>query len=349
MQGLTNIVASVWTYRSIRVCLGIIFVWAGVAKLLDLEAFAHVISAYELVPEKFLASVAIGLPVLELIAGFGLIFDVRGSLSIVLGLLLMFAFVLWFGILNDLDIDCGCYSARELKEHGALRSALYRDLGMIAGALYLFGWRWAYTSFPRASIPLKLATTNRVKGGNNTMCKRKALFVLLMCSMLTLGLATNGLCFGKKELDTEKIAVNLVREVERGGYKIVTTNELKAWIDDKKDMVVVDTMPYEASYKKGHVPGAVQFLFPIPEMPDWKTAETGGKTEEDFLKLLGPDKNKVIVIYCGFVKCTRSHNGAMWAVKLGYTNVNRYPGGIKAWKEAKYPAEKANEITLFGK
>jgi hypothetical protein len=24
-----------------------------------------------------------------------------------------------------------------------------------------------------------------------------------------------------------------------------------------------------------------------------------------------------VVIYCGFVKCTRSHNGAAWAVKLG--------------------------------
>jgi thiosulfate/3-mercaptopyruvate sulfurtransferase len=48
-------------------------------------------------------------------------------------------------------------------------------------------------------------------------------------------------------------------------------------------------------------------------------------------------KDKTIVIYCGFVKCTRSHNGAAWAVKLGYTNVYRYPGGIFAWKGADYP------------
>ncbi|NTV43161.1 MAG: rhodanese-like domain-containing protein, partial [Syntrophobacteraceae bacterium] len=42
-----------------------------------------------------------------------------------------------------------------------------------------------------------------------------------------------------------------------------------------------------------------------------------------------------------FTKCGRSHNGAMWAKKLGYTNVYRYPGGIKAWMEADYPVEKA--------
>jgi thiosulfate/3-mercaptopyruvate sulfurtransferase len=98
----------------------------------------------------------------------------------------------------------------------------------------------------------------------------------------------------------------------------------------------VDTMPYEDSYKKNHIPGAKQFLFPIPDMNEWKNEETGGKSQEDFATLLGPDKNKKIVVYCGFVKCTRSHNGAMWARKLGYANVYRHPGGIFAWKGAEY-------------
>jgi rhodanese-related sulfurtransferase len=168
------------------------------------------------------------------------------------------------------------------------------------------------------------------------MCIRKAFFVFFMCTVLTFVLASSGLCFGKKELETEAIAVKLARELQRGGYKIVKTNELKDWIDQKKEMVIVDTMPYEASYKKNHVPGAVQFLFPVPEMTEWKTSETDGKTKEDFGTLLGKDKNRLIVIYCGFTKCGRSH----WAVKLGYTNVYRYPGGIKAWKEAEYPVEK---------
>jgi rhodanese-related sulfurtransferase len=107
-------------------------------------------------------------------------------------------------------------------------------------------------------------------------------------------------------------------------------------------MVIVDTMPYEDSYKKMHVPGAVQFLFPIPDMNTWDSQQTDGKTQEDFLQMLGDDKTQIIVIYCGFVKCTRSHNGAAWAVKLGYTNVYRYSGGIFAWKGANYPLEKVD-------
>lgn len=143
----------------------------------------------------------------------------------------------------------------------------------------------------------------------------------------------------EKEVEKEAGAVKLVREVQRGGYDLVTTEELKKWMDNGKQMIIVDTMPYEASYKKNHVPGAEQFLFPIPDMKEWDTNETAGKTQKDFVKLLGPDKEKPIVIYCGFVKCTRSHNGAAWAVKLGYKNVYRYSGGIFAWKGAKYPIE----------
>ncbi len=143
----------------------------------------------------------------------------------------------------------------------------------------------------------------------------------------------------EEEVDKEALSVKLAREAVKGGYPLMTVAELKAAMDAKKPMLIVDTMPYEASYKKEHVPGAVAFEFPIEPMPEWDAAKTGGKTVKDFEALLGPDKNRALVFYCGFVKCTRSDNGALWAKKLGYTNVVRFPGGIYAWKGAGYPAE----------
>lgn len=170
----------------------------------------------------------------------------------------------------------------------------------------------------------------------------KKTFTFIVLGLLVIGLSSPVMAKNKfgKELEKEQGAVKLVREVQRGGYDVITTEELKQWIDSGKEMLIIDTMPYDASYKKAHVPGAVQFQFPIPEMQNWDTQETDGKTQEDFETLLGPDKNKTIIIYCGFVKCTRSHNGAAWAVRLGYKNVYRYSGGIFAWKGAKYPMEK---------
>lgn len=159
-----------------------------------------------------------------------------------------------------------------------------------------------------------------------------ALMLVLFCGAASADKFTD-------EAEKEQGAVKLVREVQAGGYDLVTAPELKKLIDEGKDMLIVDTMPLEESYKKMHVPGAKQFLFPIPDMKEWDAKETGGKTQEDYVALLGPDKDKTIVVYCGFVKCTRSHNGAAWAKKLGYKNVLRFPGGIFAWKGADYPVE----------
>ena len=171
----------------------------------------------------------------------------------------------------------------------------------------------------------------------------KSVFSLIVVGLLVMSLTSPCLAKNKfeKEVEKEQEAVKLVREVQQGGYDVITAKELKDLIDSGKDILIIDTMPYDASYKKMHVPGAEQFLFPIPEMNAWDIQETDGKTIDDFKALLGPDMSKTIVIYCGFVKCTRSHNGAMWATKLGYKNVLRFPGGIFAWKGAEYPVEKA--------
>jgi len=161
---------------------------------------------------------------------------------------------------------------------------------------------------------------------------------ILITAVMVVFAASSAFGFGsskfKDEVEKETEAVKLVREVLRGGYDVMTTEELSAVLKAGEDVLIIDTMPYEASFKKGHVPNAKQFLFPIPDMLEWDSKETDGKSQEDYLQLLGPDKAKKIIVYCGFVKCTRSHNGALWAKKLGYTNVYRYPGGIFAWRGA---------------
>jgi rhodanese-related sulfurtransferase len=157
-------------------------------------------------------------------------------------------------------------------------------------------------------------------------------------AIVALALVGCGQSWSGKELELEKNSVTLAKETERGGYKLITTPELKAWIDQKKPMLIIDTMPLEESYKKNHVPGAVQYEFPIPEVKEMDDA-----ARAKFEKFLGPDKDKTLVFYCGFVKCTRSHNGAMWAMKLGYKNVYRHPGGIKAWMETDYPVAKGDK------
>jgi rhodanese-related sulfurtransferase len=46
-----------------------------------------------------------------------------------------------------------------------------------------------------------------------------------------------------------------------------------------------------------------------------------------------PDKTKPIIFYCGDWACKRSQGACTAALKLGYTKVYRYQGGIVEWKD----------------
>ncbi len=132
-----NIVFSNWIYRVVRFVLGTVFIWSGASKIMDINAFAELISMYELVPEVLLVPTAVGLPVVEAVAGIGLIKDDKYCLWLITGMLLLFTGVLWFGILKGLEIDCGCFSTSEKATHKTLWNAFYRDIFFIIFSIYL--------------------------------------------------------------------------------------------------------------------------------------------------------------------------------------------------------------------
>jgi uncharacterized membrane protein YphA (DoxX/SURF4 family) len=129
-----------WLYHFLRLGLACIFIYAGFIKLLDPRAFAHAIAQYDLIPEGLLPLVAVGLPTLELLAGVGLIFEVRGSLTIIAVLLLIFLVILGYAVWHNLDIDCGCFTADDLAGQEGVKTAFCRDLIMIGATLWLY-WR----------------------------------------------------------------------------------------------------------------------------------------------------------------------------------------------------------------
>lgn len=132
-----------WIYKLSRWSIGLIFIYAGIIKLLDPMTFAVLIDAYGIVPEILLMPLAIMLPALELAAGIGILFDTEKSLSIISGLLLLFIAILGYGIWMGLDVDCGCFGPEdpEAKAFHGLRTTLYRDMVMLVTVAFIYGWR----------------------------------------------------------------------------------------------------------------------------------------------------------------------------------------------------------------
>ena len=118
-----------------------------------------------------------------------------------------------------------------------------------------------------------------------------------LCFLTGCGSAGNG----SDELQNEGIAITFHKEVTRGGYKVLSVAELKKWLDDKKEILIIDTTPKDVSYDKNHIPGAVQIQFPIPEM-----TEMSDEQKAAFEKVLGVDAKDVvhtpILLETGFTK-----------------------------------------------
>lgn len=138
---LRNTLRHIWPYRLLRGVVGLLFIIAGTNKLLDLETFAYTIWEYNLLDEAYIDFVAYSLPVVEVLAGIGLFFNVRGSLTAVTGMLVFFIGILWWGILEGLAIDCGCFGTSGEASPQSLKDALVRDLYMLAACVYCYIWR----------------------------------------------------------------------------------------------------------------------------------------------------------------------------------------------------------------
>lgn len=158
-----NILWNMWIYRVARIILGVVFLWSGATKLNDPLSFSIVIDAYGIVPDILTIPIAFIIAGLEVIAAIGLLADIRGSLLIISALLVLFIVILSYGIWMGLDVDCGCFGPDdpEAKAFHGLRTALYRDLIMVAGIIYLYFWRYIRAVEPvRMKIILKTYLKN---------------------------------------------------------------------------------------------------------------------------------------------------------------------------------------------
>ncbi|HEY7351770.1 MAG TPA: rhodanese-like domain-containing protein [Terriglobales bacterium] len=101
--------------------------------------------------------------------------------------------------------------------------------------------------------------------------------------------------------------------------KEMTVDETKQTLDRGEKMLLVDVRE-ESEYAKDHLPGAVHL--------------GKGVIERD-IETRVPDLNTVMVLYCG--GGFRSALAADNLQKMGYTKVISMDGGVREWREKKYP------------
>jgi phage shock protein E len=119
------------------------------------------------------------------------------------------------------------------------------------------------------------------------MMKNKA--VILPSILILLVLVVIGPSWGK---DNPVWWPSALAEAQKDGYALITPVETQSLIASGNNFFIVDVRP-DYEFKAGHLPGAQNFEIDLGDRLELKPQKTNA-----FKKILGPDKNRLIVIYC---------------------------------------------------
>jgi protein-disulfide isomerase/uncharacterized membrane protein YphA (DoxX/SURF4 family) len=171
-----------WLGTAARALLGVVWVWAAVAKMGDPAASVRAVRAYELLPEWLAKGVGYGLPFLEIGLAVLLIAGLATRLAAVLSSALLVVFLV--GIISaaarGLQIECGCFGGGG--QLGAGQSTAYtgeilRDAGLLVVSVFLV---WAYrTRFAVDNLIRSYGPQPTVRGPRKTAEAKRRLAELL--------------------------------------------------------------------------------------------------------------------------------------------------------------------------
>ena len=124
-------------------------------------------------------------------------------------------------------------------------------------------------------------------GKDAVISNKRSILLALAAVIVTVGvLWTTNRAVTPKEPSLE----NVIAEAENGGYRIISTEEMRdLYQKDAQNLLLVDTRQ-EWEFQTGHIAGSVNFPMEPTGWSRWRKA----KALEAFL---GPDKNRHIIFY----------------------------------------------------
>jgi len=124
----------------LRLMLGAVFIYAGMVKSFGSGQFALALVPFTFIPTALLPVLAIGLPLVEILAGILILPRKTRRIGAVLILLLSLAFiaVLGWALSQDIIVSCGCFGRDETPSAAKMAFSLERDVvfALMAAAVF---------------------------------------------------------------------------------------------------------------------------------------------------------------------------------------------------------------------
>ncbi|MCY3553764.1 MAG: DoxX family membrane protein [Gemmatimonadetes bacterium] len=121
---------------TLRLVVGGIFIWAGLAKMPEFELFEQVVRSYDFIPEPLAVPAALALPWIEVSTGLCLVIGlwIRYSAMIVVLLMLSFMGAMAWGLYHGADVPCGCFGFYDDFRDVSIVEALVRNTLILVAA-----------------------------------------------------------------------------------------------------------------------------------------------------------------------------------------------------------------------
>ena len=124
----------------VRIALGAIFLFSCAGKIADPEAFAAIVTNYQLLPPSLVSATAVVFPWVEAVCGVALVFGrfEKGAALLVSLMMVVFTGLILYNGYRGLNIACGCFSLAANAPSNIAVNSLRNLLILAAGAWVLF-------------------------------------------------------------------------------------------------------------------------------------------------------------------------------------------------------------------
>ena len=124
----------------VRIALGAVSLFSSAGKIADPEAFALIVTHYQLLPPLLVAVTAVLFPWIEALCGLALVLGrfEKGAALLVSLMMVLFTVILLYNSYRGLNIACGCFSLATQAPSNIALNTLRNLLILAAGAWILF-------------------------------------------------------------------------------------------------------------------------------------------------------------------------------------------------------------------
>lgn len=136
---MKRLISSGYVTLVLRLLLGVVFCYAAIDKIINIDQFARAIYYYHILPGWAVNLLAIFMPMVEMIAGLALILGLwpRGAVALIGAMLVMFIVALTIVYVKGIDINCGCFSTSDRGKSSA-STLIWRDLLLLLACIQIF-------------------------------------------------------------------------------------------------------------------------------------------------------------------------------------------------------------------